>query len=511
MWALLGSIGSGCVVYRDRVITVSTRTRVELGGTPAAVRPQASTGWAAEGPRALQSISLGALLDFGQWREHDAYGRVWVPDAERVGEDFVPYLSRGHWELTGQGWYWQSQDTWGSLTFHYGRWVLIERTWAWVPGRTFAPAWVDWRVGAGWVGWSPRPPEGASFAAPYVYCSARALPGAGIFGRAILGPAAASLYYRTHEVAETPGYGGVRYAWGPSPGVVGVATNTARPVAQVWAASPRLGIPSEGAGTGPVGQPVQAPLASRVRPSDDIPEVPSVARLYNPATGTLRALDSVPGALREVDDAAPVAVGPPRETVTLGSRVEVPMGGGSTGYLSPEAVRSSQVAPEPRRVTWGASMRPEPYPVAQMGQWVGRGGPEPGSYGGGSSMGSAPSPYVGPQMAPSYGGMPRFQGGYRPSTAGFIGAQAAMAPTAVMRPAYTPTSSVVGAYPVGAGYGMPRGGGMMPSAQPSYAPSAFAPSAGGMGAGQAVRPAMSAAPMGYSAPSAFSPVFAGPR
>ncbi len=512
LWALLGSMTSGCVVYRDRVITVSTRTRLEVGTAPARAAP--ATAWTGDAPRPLQSVSLGALMDFGQWHEHDAYGRVWIPDEERVGEGFVPYLSRGRWELTAQGWYWQSDDAWGSLTFHYGRWVLVERTWAWVPGRTFAPAWVDWRVGGGWVGWSPRPPEGASFAAPYVYCSARALPGAGLYGRAILGPAASSLYYRTHEIPATPGYGGVRYAWGPSPGSVGVATQGARPVPQVWATSPRLGIPSDGAGGAAVGQPVREPLTQRVGPSDDIPEIPSVARLYNPATGTLRALDSAPGGLRGIDPSAPVAVGPPRETVTLGSRVEVPMGYGRTGSLGPEAIISRQ-APEPRRMTWGPAMRAAAPSVAPGALWAGRGGPDPVMGPGPSApSGGFLSTYAGPSALPPSAAMPHFRGGYMPSTAGFIGAQAAMAPTAVMRPAYTPTSPIVGAYPMGAGYGAPRAA-MMPSSQPTYAPAAYAAPVGamggGMGGGMGVRPAMSAAPGGFQAPSAFSPVFAGPR
>ena len=40
-----------------------------------------------------------------------------------------------------------------------------------VPGAVFAPAWVDWRVGNGWVGWAPLAPLGASFVASHIYCA----------------------------------------------------------------------------------------------------------------------------------------------------------------------------------------------------------------------------------------------------------------------------------------------------------------------------------------------------
>ena len=36
--------------------------------------------------------------------------------------------------------------------------------WVWVPGVEWAPAWVTWRVGGGYIGWAPLPPHHVSVA-----------------------------------------------------------------------------------------------------------------------------------------------------------------------------------------------------------------------------------------------------------------------------------------------------------------------------------------------------------
>lgn len=110
-----------------------------------------------------------ALSDFreplaahGTWVEDSTYGTVWVPSSAVVGADFAPYQTAGHWSLTEEGdWLWVSDYEWGYIPFHYGRWVWIGgRGWSWIPGRTYAPAWVAWRVSDyGYVGWAPLPPS----------------------------------------------------------------------------------------------------------------------------------------------------------------------------------------------------------------------------------------------------------------------------------------------------------------------------------------------------------------
>jgi hypothetical protein len=70
-----------------------------------------------------------------------------------------PYAN-GHWERTDAGWYWASDEPWGWATYHYGRWDFsVNFGWIWVPHTQWAPAWVSWRQGAGYVGWAPLPPS----------------------------------------------------------------------------------------------------------------------------------------------------------------------------------------------------------------------------------------------------------------------------------------------------------------------------------------------------------------
>jgi hypothetical protein len=104
------------------------------------------------------------LDPYGTWVEDPTYGTVWVPNSDQVGSDFTPYVSAGHWVYDDNDDYvWMSDYGWGWVPFHYGRWVWTgSRDWAWVAGRTYAGAWVSWRVGerdGGYVGWAPRPPN----------------------------------------------------------------------------------------------------------------------------------------------------------------------------------------------------------------------------------------------------------------------------------------------------------------------------------------------------------------
>ncbi|MBL8953219.1 MAG: hypothetical protein JNK82_20745 [Myxococcaceae bacterium] len=108
------------------------------------------------------------LAPHGEWVVMMPYGRVWRPSAKVVGEGFYPYLTGGHWVTSDQeGWAWQSDWAWGWLPFHHGRWVdSPEHGWVWVPGDAWAPAWVEWRVGGGLVGWVPLGPQGVSTVIP---------------------------------------------------------------------------------------------------------------------------------------------------------------------------------------------------------------------------------------------------------------------------------------------------------------------------------------------------------
>lgn len=97
------------------------------------------------------------LSPYGEWVVVGGYGRCWRPARVQVG--WRPYTS-GHWELTDAGWYWISDEPWGWATYHYGRWVITaDYGWIWIPQTQWAPAWVSWREGGGYVGWAPLPPE----------------------------------------------------------------------------------------------------------------------------------------------------------------------------------------------------------------------------------------------------------------------------------------------------------------------------------------------------------------
>ncbi|HEY2083232.1 MAG TPA: DUF6600 domain-containing protein [Verrucomicrobiae bacterium] len=97
------------------------------------------------------------LSPYGQWVTVDGYGQCWRPS--QVDASWRPYAN-GHWELTEAGWYWESDEPWAWATYHYGRWELAGGYgWIWVPQTQWAPAWVSWRSGGGYVGWAPLPPE----------------------------------------------------------------------------------------------------------------------------------------------------------------------------------------------------------------------------------------------------------------------------------------------------------------------------------------------------------------
>jgi hypothetical protein len=115
--------------------------------------------------RAAASVSIGvninlfhdSLSPYGDWIESERFGTVWTP--RHVAYGWRPYTT-GHWVYTDYDWTWASDEDWGWATDHYGRWAFEPAYgWIWVPGNEWAPAWVAWRSGGGYVGWAPLPPE----------------------------------------------------------------------------------------------------------------------------------------------------------------------------------------------------------------------------------------------------------------------------------------------------------------------------------------------------------------
>ncbi len=103
------------------------------------------------------------LAAYGAWVDVAPYGKVWQPSSETVGQDFVPYGTDGQWTASDDGaWVFEGKhdEAFGWATYHYGRWLQHdEHGWVWIPGTTWAPAWVGWRFGGGYVGWAPAGPE----------------------------------------------------------------------------------------------------------------------------------------------------------------------------------------------------------------------------------------------------------------------------------------------------------------------------------------------------------------
>jgi hypothetical protein len=115
------------------------------------------------------SVQIHSRVDFeaplaphGAWIEVGSYGRCWQPAGVAVG--WRPYCA-GEWVWTDCGWYWASDEPWGWACYHYGWWVYdTNHGWVWVPQVEWAPAWVSWRVGGGYIGWAPLRPPGLLFA-----------------------------------------------------------------------------------------------------------------------------------------------------------------------------------------------------------------------------------------------------------------------------------------------------------------------------------------------------------
>lgn len=96
------------------------------------------------------------LSSYGEWIELDADLIVWRPS--RVNYGWAPY-SIGRWNWTNYGWYWDSYEPFGNITYHYGRWIYDDYYgWIWMPDYEWAPAWVEWRYNDNYIGWAPLPP-----------------------------------------------------------------------------------------------------------------------------------------------------------------------------------------------------------------------------------------------------------------------------------------------------------------------------------------------------------------
>jgi hypothetical protein len=107
--------------------------------------------------RAEVGVYYDELSPYGDWVDDTQYGTAWCP--RNVGSGWRPYYD-GRWVDSEYGWTWVSDEPFGWATYHYGRWAFDPRYgWIWIPGTVWAPAWVSWQYGGGYVGWAPLPPQ----------------------------------------------------------------------------------------------------------------------------------------------------------------------------------------------------------------------------------------------------------------------------------------------------------------------------------------------------------------
>ncbi|MFO0624248.1 MAG: DUF6600 domain-containing protein [Polyangiales bacterium] len=372
----------GCATVPVSSVALLPEQPPARAATPPRVRSLGMT-WGPTTARAIAQATEG----HGAWVSSPTYGAVWLP-AQPAG--FVPYVTDGRWLPTDAGWFWQSTLPWGDLAFHYGRWVSWNARWAWVPGTQFAPAWVDWRLGDGWVAWAPQAPRGAPTGASFVYCRADQALQPQLAQGVVQGAAASSLYPRTQPVPASAGYLGAVYAFGP-PQPEGVAPTPLQAITP---------------GDGPTRPTARADLAAladevaddgAVEPPRDVAEVP-VAQGVAPHGGEVAEVDArAPVRIRAEDLARPGSARVSVISMPYGARAELwrerpraPVAPAAAPPATEEAAPPPLPPPADVPLAW--------WPMGgRRGLAVRRGGGVP------LAMGAEPMGPLGPPTAPLIG------------------------------------------------------------------------------------------------------------
>lgn len=184
--------------------TTPARAQDDDSGVPVGV-PQ-NDQYADTDPSALTDFR-STLDPYGNWVDDPTYGTAWTPNPDQVGADFAPYDTGGQWDYVDGDYSWVSDYDWGWVCFHYGRWVYSNGTWLWIPGRDYAPAWVNWSISGsdptylGWAptapafGWNGGVPVGLGFAAPepWTFAAPSDVFGPGLSSRVVTGKPASAL------------------------------------------------------------------------------------------------------------------------------------------------------------------------------------------------------------------------------------------------------------------------------------------------------------------------------
>ncbi len=210
-----------------------------------AVRTPDADGYADDDPAALTDFRA-PLEPYGSWVEDPTYGTVWVPSPDVVGDNFTPYVTEGHWAYDDD-YVWVSDYDWGWVPFHYGRWAYGQALgWEWIPGRSYAGAWVSWRYangGAGrplYVGWAALPPTlgwrggaaeslGSVRRSPYAFVATRNLFANSLASHVIAGPpmdAAQTQPWAAQSRSAADLRGDPIGRGGPSPAALGIPSSS---------------------------------------------------------------------------------------------------------------------------------------------------------------------------------------------------------------------------------------------------------------------------------------------
>ena len=369
------SVGLGCHLEGEAQYGTPGAEWESVAPAPAPVAAEEPAMVDADDEDATALVTFKSVLDpYGQWVDDPTYGTVWTPSSAVVGADFSPYLTGGHWSYTSEGYYWASDYEWGWAPFHYGRWVWTDGYgWAWIPGARYAPAWVDWRYGNGYIGWGPAYPHycwrngGVVYigpgVAPYIFV------GSGHFFHphphtVVVGPA-----YHPALVAGTTPYTppprpltGARPFVGPEPKVAGIPTDH---VAKATIVSPVKGRPETVAWTpapsskvAPAGKPY-IPPASKPAPGGyaGAPTYTPGPKPYNPGAPTY-----TPGPKPTTPGYGPKPYNPPTYTTPpTYAPAPKPYNPPPTYSPAPKPYNPPTYAPAPKPYSPPPTYAPKPY------------------------------------------------------------------------------------------------------------------------------------------------------
>ncbi|CAN5915612.1 hypothetical protein BH24BAC1_BH24BAC1_41410 [soil metagenome] len=177
------------------------------------------------------------LSPYGRWIADPLYGYVWRPNVER---GFIPYATRGYWAMTPYGNTWVSDYAWGWAPFHYGRWAFDSfHGWVWVPDTVWGPAWVSWRSGGGYYGWTPLGPgisPHMAFHAPmahWIFVPQRYITSPRLFNYCVPGGRVTNIYQNTTVINNYYNEGNRTYVQGPRRSEIEQHTGQRVPVYEV--------------------------------------------------------------------------------------------------------------------------------------------------------------------------------------------------------------------------------------------------------------------------------------